>query len=102
MTAAWTSTRRSFLRSSAAAATTVIASPYIRTASAAGRVALAAVDHWVPDANNTMNKLCQEWGQRNNVEVQIDYFPSIGQKGIVTAAAEAQAKAGHDIFSHPA
>jgi hypothetical protein len=101
MTAAWTSTRRSFLRSSAAAATTVIAAPYIRTAGAAGRVTFAPVDHWVPGANDTMTKLCQEWGQRNNVEVQIDYVTTVGNKGIVTAAAEAQARAGHDIFVHP-
>jgi hypothetical protein len=48
-----------------------------------------------------MTRLCQEWGRRNNVEVQIDYIISAGFKGIVTAAAEAQAGAGHDIFAHP-
>src|SRR5919205_4113226 len=99
MTAAWTSTRRSFLRSSAAAATTVIAAPYIRTAGAAGRVTFAPVDHWVPGANNTMTKLCQEWGQRNNIEVQIDYITAVGSKLVVTGAAEAQARSGHDIFA---
>jgi hypothetical protein len=48
-----------------------------------------------------MTRLCQEWGRKNNVEVQIDYITSVGFKGIVTAAAEAQAGAGHDIFAHP-
>ncbi len=101
MTAAWASMRRSFPRFSAAAAAATIAAPHIRTAGAAGRVTFAAWDHWVPGANDNMTKLCQEWGRRNNVEVQIDYITSVGFKGIVTAAAEAQAGAGHDIFAHP-
>src|SRR5919206_2527412 len=101
MTTAWTPTRRSFLQSSSAAATAVMAAPYIRTAGAAGRVTFAAWDHWVPGANDTMTKLCQEWGQKNNVEVQIDYITSVGSKNTLTAAAEAQARTGHDIFAFP-
>ena len=59
-------------------------------------------DHWVPGANNTLTKLCNEWGEKNKVEVTIDYITSQGDKDILTASAEAQARAGHDIMSHRA
>ena len=58
------------------------------------------MDHWVPDANNALTALCNEWGARNNVEVKIDYITSQGDKDKLTAAAEAQAGTGHDIMSH--
>ena len=54
----------------------------------------------VPGANNTLTKLCNEWGAKNNVEVKIDYITSQGEKDKLTAAAEAQAGTGHDIMSH--
>ena len=54
----------------------------------------------MPDANNALTALCNEWGAKNSVEVKIDYITSQGEKDKLTAAAEAQAGTGHDIMSH--
>ena len=61
---------------------------------------LGVWDHWVPGANNALTALCSEWGAKNSVEVRIDYITGQGEKDKLTAAAEAQAGAGHDIMSH--
>jgi ABC-type glycerol-3-phosphate transport system substrate-binding protein len=84
----------------AALGTTMLAAPYVRGAYAAGRLTLGCWDHWVPGANNTLTRLCNEWSERNKVEVRIDYITSQGEKDKLTAAAEAQAGTGHDIMSH--
>ena len=93
-------TRRSVLKTAALATAAVITAPYVRGAYAAGKLTLGCWDHWVPGANNTLTKLCNEWGGKNNVEVHIDYITSQGEKDKLTAAAEAQAGTGHDIMSH--
>src|SRR5690349_7829200 len=96
-----TITRRRFLGNTALATTAALAAPYVRRAhAAAGKLSLGVWDHWVPGANDNMTKLCQEWGERNKVEVQIDYLTSVGDKDMITATAEAQAGAGHDIMTH--
>src|SRR5438477_6705370 len=56
-------------------------------------------DHWVPGANKASTDLVNEWAQKEKVEVQIDYITSQGNKLLLTATAEAQAKSGHDILS---
>src|SRR5436853_3011732 len=91
--------RRKLLETTAFAAGAVVAAPYIRHSYAAGKLTLGVWDHWVPGANNTLTKLCNEWGEKNKVEVAIDYITSQGDKDILTASAEAQARAGHDIMS---
>jgi len=98
-------TRRTVLKqaavTTAAAATAgVVAAPYVRGAHAAGKLTMGCWDHWVPGANKALTKLCNEWGEINHVEVQIDYITSQGEKDKLTAAAEAQAGTGHDIMSH--
>ena len=95
------STRRTFVKSTALAAAGTLASPYVKRAYSAGRVTLGLWDHWVPGANDTMTRLARAWGDANNVDVQIDYITSVGQQNLLTAAAEARARAGHDILSHP-
>jgi ABC-type glycerol-3-phosphate transport system substrate-binding protein len=95
-------TRRDFMKSTALATTATLAAPYVKGAYAAGRLTLGIWDHWVPNANDNMTKLCQEWGQKNNTEIQIDYLTSVGDKDIITATAEAQAGGGHDIMTHRA
>ena len=63
-------------------------------------ITMGCWDHWVPGANNTLTKICNEWGEKNKVEIKIDYITSQGEKDKLTAAAEAQAGTGHDIMSH--
>jgi Bacterial extracellular solute-binding protein len=93
-------TRRTVLRTTALGTAAVLAAPYVRGAYAAGKLTLGCWDHWVPGANNTLTKLCNEWGEKNKVEIHIDYITSQGEKDKLTAAAEAQAGTGHDIMSH--
>jgi hypothetical protein len=93
-------TRRGVLKYAALGTTAAIAAPYISPTYAAGRLTLGCWDHWVPGANTALSKLCNEWGAKNKVEVQIDYITSQGEKDKLTAAAEAQAGTGHDIMSH--
>lgn len=90
-------TRRRFLVTTAAS-TTLVATPYVRGSYAAGKLSLAIWDHWVPGANATSKALIEEWAARGKVEVQIDYINNIGNKLLLTVAAEAQAKTGHDFL----
>jgi len=96
-----TSSRRTFLKTTTAVAGATLAAPYVKTAYSAGRLELGMWDHWVPGANDVLARMCQEWGEANNVDVQLDFITSIGFKNTVTAAAEARARTGHDIFSLP-
>jgi ABC-type glycerol-3-phosphate transport system substrate-binding protein len=89
-------TRRTLLQT---AATTALAAPFVHGAFAAGKVSIGFWDHWVPGANNTLTKLCQEWGAKEKVEVTIDYITSQGDKLLLTGAAESQARSGHDILT---
>ncbi|HWB44242.1 MAG TPA: extracellular solute-binding protein [Hyphomicrobiaceae bacterium] len=93
--------RRKFMATTAAASATMIAAPFVRTANAAGKISIGFWDHWVPGANIATKTVVEEWAAKEKVEVQIDYIPSAGSKNLITIAAEAQAKAGHDIFAHP-
>ncbi|HWK94300.1 MAG TPA: extracellular solute-binding protein [Pseudolabrys sp.] len=92
--------RRSVLKTAALGSAAAIASPYVHGAYAAGSLTLGCWDHWVPGANAALDKLAKEWGDKNKVEVKIDYITSQGEKDKLTAAAEAQAGTGHDIMSH--
>jgi len=91
-------TRRSLTRT-AVATTTMLAMPVVRGAHAAGRLSIGFWDHWVPGANKATTDLVNEWAAKEKVEVQIDYITSQGNKLLLTAAAEAQAKSGHDIMA---
>ena len=89
-------TRRTLLQTAAA---TAIAAPYVRGAFAAGKLSVGFWDHWVPGANNTLTRLCQEWAAKEKVDIAIDYITSQGDKLNLTQAAEAQARSGHDILT---
>jgi ABC-type glycerol-3-phosphate transport system substrate-binding protein len=93
-------TRRRFL-STAAASSVAIAMPHVRHAHAAGKLAIGFWDHWVPGANNTCTALVNEWAAKEKVEVAIDYITSQGNKNLLTIAAEAQSRTGHDILAYP-
>ena len=58
-------------------------------------------DHWVPAGNGALRELCAEWGQRERVDVQVDFITSTGRQNILTIAAQAQSRSGHDILSFP-
>src|SRR5713101_9029180 len=94
-----TVTRRKFLKRAALATTAAIAAPYMRTSYSAGRLALGCWDHWVPGANDTLTKVCNEWAAKEKVAITIDYITSQGDKLNLTQAAEAQARSGHDILT---
>ncbi|HET7343391.1 MAG TPA: extracellular solute-binding protein [Methylomirabilota bacterium] len=94
-------TRRAFLKGSTAAATAVVAVPWVQTSFAAGKLALGLWDHWVPGANDVLRKTILDWAEKARVEIQLDFITSIGSKNLLTAQAEAQARTGHDIMAHP-
>ncbi len=95
-------TRRKFLATTAATSAVTLTPPFIRTAKAAGKLSVGFWDHWVPNANNTLTKLCNEWAAKEKVDIKIDYITSQGAKNELTIVAEAQAKSGHDILQFPA
>ena len=92
--------RRAVLKTAALGSAAAIAAPYVSGVYAAGTLSLGCWDHWVPGANKALDKICKEWGDKNQVDVRIDYITSQGEKDKLTAAAEAQAGTGHDIMSH--
>src|SRR5712672_4097669 len=93
--------RRQFVAATAMSSAALISAPYIRTAYAAGKLSIGFWDHWVPDANKASTNLVNEWAEKEKVEVSIDYITSQGNKNLLTIAAEAQAKSGHDILAIP-
>jgi ABC-type glycerol-3-phosphate transport system substrate-binding protein len=94
-----TLTRRRFIATSTAASVTTIAAPFVKTAKAAGKLSIGFWDHWVPGANKTSEALVNEWAAKEKVDIQIDYITGQGQKLLMTAGMEAQAKSGHDILA---
>ena len=91
--------RRRFVASTAALSTVAVAAPFVRGAYAAGKLSVGFWDHWVPGANSATEKAVKEWAEKEKVEVQIDFITSQGNKLLLTTAAEAQAKSGHDILA---
>jgi len=91
--------RRSTLKIGAAAA--VLPLVHIRTGRAAGKVSIGFWDHWVAKGNEVMKQQCEAFGKQHQVEVQADFITSVGSKNLLTIAAEAQAKTGHDVQQFP-
>src|SRR3954453_14745389 len=91
--------RRQFVTASAMSSAALVTAPYVRGAYAAGKLSIGFWDHFVPGANATSADLVKEWAEKTKVDVQIDYIGSQGNKLLLTGAAEAQAKAGHDILA---
>src|SRR6476661_6109093 len=95
-------TRRTVLKTAAAAAaTTALSAPFVHGAYAAGKLAVGFWDHWVPGANDTLTRLCNEWAAKEKVDIKIDFITSQGDKLMLTGAAEEQARSGHDILGMP-
>ena len=93
-------TRRRFLQTTAAAST-FIAAPFVRDANAAGSLSVGFWDHWVPGGNKATEEIARAWAEKEKVDLKIDFITSQGNKNLLTIAAEAQAKSGHDIFAFP-
>src|SRR3979411_744249 len=91
--------RRRFVAGTAAASTAFIAAPFVRGAYAAGKLSVGFWDHWVPNANGPREAAVKEGAVKEKVDVQIDFITSQGNKLLLTTAAEAQAKSGHDILA---
>ena len=91
-----TVTRRTVLQTGAGAAT-ILSMPFVRGAHAAGKLTVGFWDHWVPGANGPLEKLCHDWAEKEKVDIKVDFITSNGDKDLLTAAAEAQARTGHDI-----
>src|ERR1700719_5294902 len=90
-------TRRTVLKT-AALASTALAAPFVHGAYAAGKLAFGVWDHWVPKESEVMVKLCNEWAEKEKVEITVDLITSNGDKDLLTLMAEGQARAGHDIM----
>jgi ABC-type glycerol-3-phosphate transport system substrate-binding protein len=92
--------RRDVLKlGAAAAASAALPLVHVRTARSAGKLSVGFWDHWVPAGNAAMKKQVEAWAKKNSVEVTADFITSVGGKLLLTLAAEAQAKAGHDILA---
>lgn len=96
-------TRRGVLRAGAAgAAMSSLPLVNVHGQASGGRLALGFWDHWVGAvANDAMRAIVNEWAQQNRVEVTLDFITSVGNKNLLTIAAEAQARQGHDILAFP-
>ena len=92
-------TRRKAMKVTAGAVGAALPLVHVQTAAAAGKLNMGVWDHWVPAANPVLRGLIDEWAAKNKVEVTIDFIPSAGNKIILTQAAEAQARSGHDILA---
>ena len=92
--------RRRFVTSTAALSSAMVAAPFVRGAYAAGKLSIGFWDHWVPGANEAAEAVAKAWAEKEKVDLSIDFITSQGNKLILTAAAEAQARSGHDILSH--
>src|ERR1700679_94472 len=89
-------TRRRALKIAASAS--VLPLVHIRSAGAAGKLNIGVWDHWVPGANDVMQKQVDVWANKNKVDISVDFITSSGNKILITAAAEAQAGSGHDFM----
>ena len=89
--------RRRVLQTAAVAAALPLV--HIRSAGAAGKLSIGFWDHWVAATNTTLRGQVEAWGEKNKVEVKMDFITSVGNKLLLTGAAEALAKAGHDMMT---
>ncbi|MCS6877728.1 MAG: extracellular solute-binding protein [Geminicoccaceae bacterium] len=95
----WRWSRRTLLSGASAAAVAAGLGLRPRTARGAGKLSVGFWDHWVPGANDTLTRLCRAWAEKEKVDLTIDYIPSQGNKLLLTIAAEAQARSGHDVLA---
>lgn len=89
--------RRSALKG--AVSTAALPLFYVRSAGAAGKLSVAFTDSFIPVDNDVTRRQVQAWASKNAVDVQVDFITVIGNKLVLTGAAEALAHTGHDIYT---
>jgi ABC-type glycerol-3-phosphate transport system substrate-binding protein len=91
-------TRRQILKTAAAGSLPLV---HMRTAGAAGRLRIGFIGSLVPGADEAMARLVERWAAQSKVEVQADFFSPTTSQTVMTWAAEAQARTGHDVLQGP-
>jgi ABC-type glycerol-3-phosphate transport system substrate-binding protein len=89
-------TRRSVL---AATAATTLSAPFVRGAFAAGKLSVGFWDHWVPGANDVLQKLVDDWAAKEKVDTKVDFITSQGEKLRIVITGEAASGSGHDVLA---
>ena len=92
-------TRRGALRTTAGIAAAALASPAVFAQGTGGALRFAFWDHWVPGGNDALRTLGTAWAERNRVNLTLDFINTTGNQLQLTAAAQAQARSGHDGIS---
>src|SRR5262249_60160557 len=80
-------TRRTLLQT---AAITTVAAPFVHGAYAAGKLTVAVWDHWVPGANDVLDKLCHEWAAKEKIDGTVAFLTSQGDRLIHKGTSEPQ------------
>ncbi len=93
--------RRQVLKLGVTAAAATFPLFHVSTSRSAGKLSVGFWDHWVPAGNDAMRKQVDAWAKKNKVDVAVDFITSVGNKNLLTIAAEAQSKTGHDIQAFP-
>ena len=94
-------TRRAVLKAAALTPPAIAASfsaPFVHGAYAAGTLSVGTWDHWVPGASQVLQRICQQWAEKEKVDLKFDLITSNGDKDLLTLMAEGQARSGHDIM----
>ncbi|MGK7869715.1 ABC transporter substrate-binding protein [Falsiroseomonas sp. E2-1-a20] len=92
--------RRDVLRAGAAlTAGTTLAAPTVFAQGTGGNLRFAFWDHWVPGSNEALQVLGRQWAEANRVNLTLDFINTTGNQLQLTAAAQAQARSGHDGIS---
>jgi ABC-type glycerol-3-phosphate transport system substrate-binding protein len=94
-------TRRAVLKAAALTPPAIAASlaaPFVHGAYAAGTLSVGTWDHWVPGASQVLQRICQQWAEKEKVDLKFDLITSNGDKDLLTLMAEGQARTGHDIM----
>ncbi|MGH7152810.1 MAG: ABC transporter substrate-binding protein, partial [Acetobacteraceae bacterium] len=71
---------------------------FIHTGRAAGRLSIAFMSSLVPGCDQSVQRLVESWGEKNNIAVRADFLSAVTSQSLVVPQAEAQARAGHDII----
>jgi len=97
-----TMTRRRVLGTAAGAATVFATAPFVHGAHAAGKLAVAFWDHWVPGANDVMAKLCKRVGRQGKGRSE-DRFRNLARRQADGEPPRRRRRraSGHDMITLP-